>query len=829
MADIKLGKRLLGLTLSCLVLIFSCTNYDPWIKAGFTPQNADSWIELKFTAQEATQWEGYGFSPAESLKWKAKKFNAREAGEFKQNGYELKEANLWNSENFNAQETKGFQQAGFTLEEAIAWKTNEFSHHEAQQWRDNNFTLNEATSWRYNNFTVSEAQKWGKQGISLTEAEKYRTWEKEGYSADDADLWSPLEPNPKNVRKWQKLGLGTSKVKKAKNHNLTIGEFTQWQELELGLDEAIEVKNKGVSVNDAKRWIQAGLSIQQAVLAKQSGFQLEEASAWNQEGYIINQAIEAKSQGLSLAKVQQGHKLTKIVIAEGVGTTEKEAIVDASRSAVKQTVGTYLVSETLMQNDELVKDEVLSYSRGYVEGFEIIKKEKNEGLIEVTASVRVAYKRLETKLGNLNLTLKDIGTTAFKAVEYDKFSAAKEFKNIFSKLVIEPLYSPKTYQANIINFRPASSSDLLLLDWEPNSKGSINNLIRLPTYWVGNDKEKANFGGLFPYILVYNVSLSSGYLSSLEDFFGAIAEEELGYEPFTPFEPRNPFYGLQEICSKVKNTCKYAQLKKNEKGEDYYNYNYNCSTSNQPDFSDRNSTCNLFDDILNTPICKDGGREFSGNWIMLGESKFLGDARIWKDQNLKLKSSRSYKDNFIYNISSRLVEDDLLGSSTYASSRVLSWRKYLYFNPFKSYRLTDNQGYIINAFGKRFDRIKELMFKISLLDKHNNTFKQKHYATSDFRWDGHQRSPVPKATLSASISMPSIKFDDSRIMGRFDSNSKGGFNFMKGYHFSNCRGNDGLQMVFSENKWENSLVIWLDQDSVESLSGIEITTLIRKP
>jgi hypothetical protein len=33
-------------------------------------------------------------------------------------------------------------------------------------------------------------------------------------------------------------------------------------------------------------------------------------------------------------------------------------------------------------------------------------------------------------------------------------------------------------------------------------------------------------------------------------------------------------------------------------------------------------------------------------------------------------------------------------------------------------------------------------------------------------------------------------------------------------------------MVFSENKWENSLVIWLDQDSVESLSGIEITTLI---
>jgi hypothetical protein len=66
-------------------------------------------------------------------------------------------------------------------------------------------------------------------------------------------------------------------------------------------------------------------------------------------------------------------------------------------------------------------------------------------------------------------------------------------------------------------------------------------------------------------------------------------------------------------------------------------------------------------------------------------------------------------------------------------------------------------------------------------------------------------------------------------MGQFSMYTGGiGFNFMKGYYFLNCDGNDGLQMVFSENKWENSLVIWLDQDSVESLSGIEITTLIRK-
>ena len=75
---------------------------------------------------------------------------------------------------------------------------------------------------------------------------------------------------------------------------------------------------------------------------------------------------------------------TKVVIATGVGETEHEAIKDAGRSAVKEAVGMFLVSETIVENDELIKDEVLSVSDGFVSKFRTISKGKDEdGLVEV--------------------------------------------------------------------------------------------------------------------------------------------------------------------------------------------------------------------------------------------------------------------------------------------------------------------------------------------------------------------------------------------------------------------------------------------------------------
>ena len=57
---------------------------------------------------------------------------------------------------------------------------------------------------------------------------------------------------------------------------------------------------------------------------------------------------------------------TQTVVAEGVGLTPDESFKDALRTAVRQVVGTVVDAETLVRNDDLIKDQILTYSDGFV-------------------------------------------------------------------------------------------------------------------------------------------------------------------------------------------------------------------------------------------------------------------------------------------------------------------------------------------------------------------------------------------------------------------------------------------------------------------------------
>ena len=60
---------------------------------------------------------------------------------------------------------------------------------------------------------------------------------------------------------------------------------------------------------------------------------------------------------------------TKEVIAEGVGDSHDNAIKDAFRNAVRQVVGVYVDSETLVKNDKLVDDKILTLSNGFINDY----------------------------------------------------------------------------------------------------------------------------------------------------------------------------------------------------------------------------------------------------------------------------------------------------------------------------------------------------------------------------------------------------------------------------------------------------------------------------
>jgi hypothetical protein len=101
-------------------------------------------------------------------------------------------------------------------------------------------------------------------------------------------------------------------------------------------------------------------------------------------------------------------KDSHLVVAEGVGITPQKALKDAFRSAVRQVVGTVVDAKTLVKNDELVDDQVLTYSDGFLKQHRVLKESKVDGLFRIRISALVQRRSLVMKLRAANITVKKI-------------------------------------------------------------------------------------------------------------------------------------------------------------------------------------------------------------------------------------------------------------------------------------------------------------------------------------------------------------------------------------------------------------------------------------
>jgi len=81
--------------------------------------------------------------------------------------------------------------------------------------------------------------------------------------------------------------------------------------------------------------------------------------------------------------------LVETVEVTGMGATPEKAIMNATKEAVRQVVGMYVVAEAA-KNRKLIKDEVLSNSNAMVRHFTTIEKGVDEdGIHTITARVEV--------------------------------------------------------------------------------------------------------------------------------------------------------------------------------------------------------------------------------------------------------------------------------------------------------------------------------------------------------------------------------------------------------------------------------------------------------
>ena len=78
-------------------------------------------------------------------------------------------------------------------------------------------------------------------------------------------------------------------------------------------------------------------------------------------------------------------------MAEGTGRSPEEALLAAYRNAIYQVVGAIVDSETLVKNDALIEEKILTYSNGFVTGHKEVSRSNKNGVhsIKILAEVKV--------------------------------------------------------------------------------------------------------------------------------------------------------------------------------------------------------------------------------------------------------------------------------------------------------------------------------------------------------------------------------------------------------------------------------------------------------
>lgn len=135
---------------------------------------------------------------------------------------------------------------------------------------------------------------------------------------------------------------------------------------------------------------------------------------------------------LPFASARAGEEAETItVMAIGMGADSDGALKNALRNAVTQAVGSIIDSETMVQNDEVIQDKILSHSGGFVEEYDIVGQPRAEnGLVSMTINAKVKRMNLKKEMESNNIfqIVKIDGKVFTKQIQLD--DAAAMFKSL---------------------------------------------------------------------------------------------------------------------------------------------------------------------------------------------------------------------------------------------------------------------------------------------------------------------------------------------------------------------------------------------------------------
>jgi hypothetical protein len=123
----------------------------------------------------------------------------------------------------------------------------------------------------------------------------------------------------------------------------------------------------------------------------------------------------------AVAQDEQEKEVIALGMAGGQASRARdEAINNALRNAVEQGVGTYITSETTVEQMTLVEDRIYSESRGYIKSYEILREGPREGVYEVKISAIVKMEQLADDLESIGLLIRKKRNPRVMVVIYSK-------------------------------------------------------------------------------------------------------------------------------------------------------------------------------------------------------------------------------------------------------------------------------------------------------------------------------------------------------------------------------------------------------------------------
>lgn len=123
------------------------------------------------------------------------------------------------------------------------------------------------------------------------------------------------------------------------------------------------------------------------------------------------------------------------VLAEGSGTSPAEALKDAFRNAVRQVVGAVVDAETLVKNDELIDDKILTYSDGFIKTYEKVpgSEKEQDGIYVIEIKANVERRSVVAKLKAANVTVKEVDGKGLFAEALSQLDAEQNLEAMLRK------------------------------------------------------------------------------------------------------------------------------------------------------------------------------------------------------------------------------------------------------------------------------------------------------------------------------------------------------------------------------------------------------------